>query len=366
MHKIHSLQDRTLRHSLKMSLATLSSRSLHVKQYVSFQWIVFPLWSSLALPVFISVAALFAFCCVDCYALMTPGNVLVVDDNIIYEYTADGTQQVGQIAVPGYDARDLVLDQDQNLHVITSVNISQPYLKTLNFNDNTWSSRQFPSWGLPMSCSMGGIASYGRYLFLTDMSSGDNGLIRVDIDNFSINRFAQDIIPADVNVGLDGLVYTNYPGNLYPGGLSVKAYDPNSLTLVKTLSLGSAGAYLYRDIAIETDGSIFAASWDGQVDHFDAAGKLIKRVVFPDDCMHDIDILRDGRIVIGNAHGKVFFTDRQLTTWSMLDLYHSSPYFQEMFVGFVVAPIPEPSTFVLLGIGALSLFVYVWQRRHEL
>lgn len=310
--------------------------------------------ASKACRVFFGVSAVLA-CCGDCHALMTPGNVMVVDNDSIYEYTPDGTQQLGKVAVLGIDARDVVLDQDQNLHVITSVNINQPYLKTLSCDGSTWSSRQFSSWGLPMNRSMGGIASYGRYLFLTDMSSGDNGLIRVDIDDFSATRFAQDIIPVDVNVGLDGLVYANYPGDGYPGGLSVKAFDPNSLAPVKTVSLGSAGAYLYRGIAVDTDGSIFAASWDGQVDHFDALGTLIKRALFPDDHLHDIDISADGKIIVSNGYGKVFFADRQLSSWSTLDLYHSFPYSQNTFVAFVATPIPEPSSLALLMTGITCL-----------
>jgi formylglycine-generating enzyme len=50
---------------------------------------------------------------------------------------------------------------------------------------------------------------------------------------------------------------------------------------------------------------------------------------------------------------------------SLSSSYRGSPdpTFENDNVGFRVASVPEPSTFVLLGMGAIGLSGYAWQRR---
>ena len=113
--------------------------------------------------------------------------------------------------------------------------------------------------------TLGGIASYRNYLYATDTKTQDDarterGIVRYNLATETFERFHSqhgDLI--DLNIGLDGLLYTLGPADK-PIGTVVRQYHPVTMELLKTISLPAN----HRAIAVDANGDIFAANPDIQ------------------------------------------------------------------------------------------------------
>lgn len=272
---------------------------------------------------------------------LTPGNVLLNWNNSIIEY--DGQNQVvGSVTIPtpgDSGARDLTVDELGRLHIYNGT--FDPTLLTLDPDTGTWSDQTALGWSTVNNGSYGGIAAFGGFVFVTDMRTfGDGGadeaqgVIRFDLEAGTWTRFAEDVEPTDLNLGLDGLLY------VLSGGTSARTidiYDPQTLALVDSLSLLSVtGAPGLRSIAADAAGVMYGAKFDGGVLKFTRDGTLLGElnVCVPGiNCnLLDIDVASDGRVSIGDRVGAVTLTTTDLGTFERLNV---NANFEGAFVGFV-------------------------------
>jgi hypothetical protein len=306
-------------------------------------------YSGISFGIIISIVSNQATC-----AEFTPGNLLLSQSDILREYTRDGVLvQSISIPYPGgapcpqcEEARDVTVHPNGRAYVYNGT--SKPYLSEFNPITDGWSHQTFAGLSLVNNGSYGGLTTRGRYAFLPDMRTfGDGGepmgIIRFDLEGGPAIRFAEDIGPIDLNIGLDGLLYALHPGGS-PSGRDVDVFNPESTTRLRTIDVGRTDN---RGVAADSDGSLFVVSWNETLYHFDPNGLLLGSLNLPASDTFDIDINNDGAIVVGSRFGVIMLTDRQFANVSSF----TSPG-GEVFVSFL--PIPEPSAtltaVVLIGI----------------
>lgn len=299
---------------------------------------------------------------------LTPGNLMTVSHDQIREYNRSGQfvqRVVESVEYPGGTdsdptARDLVVDRDLNIQVFNGA--FDPYLSSFSFDTRLWSHQSFPGWSLFNNGSYGGLATKGRYVYMPDMRTFGNpedavtGIVRFDLNGGPTIRFAEDIEPFDLNVGLDGLLYAMYPGGS-PSGRTVRVFNPETLAIVKTIDVSQgAGWQDLRGIAADYDGSLFIVAYDERIFHLTPDGaEVIKSLALPTNDTSDIDIAPDGGVVVGGRSGTVVVTDRSLE--SLLTFQVGD---ENVWVTFVV---PEPSSLALLSLGIVAAWPAVWALR---
>ena len=246
-------------------------------------------------------------------APLTPGNLLVTQNDTLVEYTTAGVV-VQSFSVPyavpprpGTESvRDIVPGSLGQVHVYDGT--FDPYLNTLDPATMSWTSQTLAGWSTVNNLSYGGIARVGSCVFVTDMATfgaGDlvNGLLRFQLADSSVVRFTQgDFI--DTTMGFDGLLYA-----LSSGESTVTSFNPSTLAQVGTLTL----AMDCRGIAVNAAGHVFGASWDGNIYHFDPTGALLGTLP-TGTSLNDIDLTSDGKIAVGARFGEVTLTDESLAT----------------------------------------------------
>lgn len=265
---------------------------------------------------------------------MASENLLISSQNVLYEYSIAGVQlQSIYINYPGdssiEEARDIVQAQSGDVYVFNGN--FEPYLSILAQESSTWSHHTFSGWSIVNNGSYGGIAATDSHIFVTDMDTygaEDIGVIRFDLDGANPIRFAKDIEPIDLTIGLDGMLYVLYPGGS-PGGRFINVYNPDTLAFVKQVSLADIfGHTEHRTIAVNTNGDIFIADWDGEVHHVNAAGELLDTINpecnwsgSPTHCEFlDIDISASGLLALGTRYGEVMVTNIEFSSISTFDV----------------------------------------------
>src|SRR4051812_1524157 len=170
---------------------------------------------------------------------VTPAaNILVASDydDTLKEYTPGGTLVRSVPLGTSTDVRDLSVSADGSVNVYTGT-FNPVNLRTYNASTLAWSDRTLAGWSTVANVSYGGNASYNGYVFVTDMNTGPTategaqGIIRFDTAGNTATRFATDISPWDLNIGLDGLLYA------FSDSSHIRVYDPNSLALVRTVTI---------------------------------------------------------------------------------------------------------------------------------
>lgn len=85
--------------------------------------------------------------------------------------------------------------------------------------------------------SYGGIDVYGTTVFASDMFTYAGGEAQgVIAFNTVAQRFAENISPIDLTIGLNGFLYTLSPGGS-PEGRTISIYDPSSLAYIDSIDL---------------------------------------------------------------------------------------------------------------------------------
>ena len=243
-----------------------------------------------------------------------PGNILVSDGRSVLEYTPAGVLvQTVPVPYPGPDpftenTRDLVSDEG-DVHVYNGT--FDPYLSTYDFATEQWRHDTHPGWSTVNNVSYGGIARFDPFVFVSDMTTfGDDeerkaGIVRFNRVDGSSVRFAEVIEFIDVYAGLDGLLY-----GLVADEVTVHVFDPSSMALVRSLSLGAA----VRGIAVDNVGRIFGASWDGNLYGFTPLGAVVTALPSGAFNLSDIDVSPGGQLVVGGRFGDVILSTTELTT----------------------------------------------------
>ena len=311
-------------------------------------------------------------------ASLTPGNILVSTNNTVTEYTPDGVV-VQSFAIPhpsNEDGRDLVVDSQGNIRVYNGT--FDPILTTIDTLAATTSSTTLGGWSTTNNLTYGGITSFQDKVFVTDMRTfGDGGADEaqgiVVFDGADTDRFATDIDPIDLNLGLDGLLYALSPGGS-PSGRTVSVYDPSTLGKIRDIDLTGNGSIGFgsqrRAIAVNGAGELFIATLGGtnNLFHLDAMGGLLNATSF--NCgrfscrFADLDINTQGTLLLTTPDGDVLTTDETFTPPTFLI---EDAEFGERFATFVPEPesVPEPSSLLgLVCLGLLPLGNWIRQQRN--
>ncbi|OKH36400.1 hypothetical protein NIES2119_17310 [[Phormidium ambiguum] IAM M-71] len=250
----------------------------------------------------------------------TGGNILVSTNETIGEYTQAGTAVSAAINIPygagarpgTESARDIIIDQN---NLIFNYNGTfDPFLSIYDRSNGTWNDRTHPGWSTVNNVSYGGIAKYQNFAYATDMitfGTGDTptGIVRFDLSNNTSARFADTQEYIDLTMGLDGILYA-LRNDSSSSGRTVDAYDPVTMNLLWTTTLANDA----RGIAVNENGDIFAAAWDGNIRHFDYDGNQLNFRASGTTNLNDIDVSFDGKLIVGSRFGQVIITDESLAS----------------------------------------------------
>ena len=205
--------------------------------------------------------------------------------------------------------RDFVVTPDGTLHAYSGT--SQPVLHSFNLQQDYGqeSIKTYPNWSTADNSSSGGIDYYQNYVFVTDMKTSETdkqGIIRFSQTDEPAVRFAERGNFIDLTVGLDNLVY----GLEADGKVSV--YDPDTLVLVRSLTLEDSSND-YRAIAVNQQGEIFSAAWNGNIYYLSSQGNIVdvneaNGYYFDSNNFNDINISPDGKeLIAADNRGLIAF-----------------------------------------------------------
>jgi hypothetical protein len=224
-------------------------------------------------------------------------------------------------------------------------------------------------WTNYSNSTYGGIASYGGYIFLSDMAvptladpSGiASGIIRVDKSTNAYVRVGDGLSFIDLNIGLDGKLYGLFPRPGAPTLIAtdINVYDPDTLVLLKTLTIPPDIAYTddIRSIAADAAGRIFLSSWHGAIFRLDPAGLLQAIGATGLNGLCDMDLDETGRLVLAQRDGRVILGDVELQNFTSFQATKQDENFPNIFVAFspLIGPPPQLvnlSTRLKIGAGA--------------
>ena len=293
---------------------------------------------------------------------ITAGNILASSRGDVYEFTPTG-KLVQTIPVPNIDgdARDIIMHPNGDLLVFNGT--FNPRMSTYDQVTDSWTSQAFQGLSTVNNVSYGGIATDGRYVYMSDNSTAGvgspAGVVRFDRQGGPTIRSVAPIQAIDLTLGLDGLLYT-LNGTGSPAGTSVSVYDPVTLKNIRGMSLRHVSSR-NTGIAVDYDGSVFVATWGGELKHIAPNGSVLNSIELPTansqlpaNNNFDVDIHPDGSILVGHRFGSVVRTDRSLSEATAFLV----PTRSNVFVSFAV---PEPSSFSLLSSAAVFLAL-MWRR----
>lgn len=257
-------------------------------------------------------------------ASLTPGSILVAEPGAmkVREYSRGGALlQTFSIPIAdgrGFaDLRDLAVDAAGNVQIYNGT--FEPALTTLDPRSGSCTHRWFPGWDTINNVSYGGLATMGGRVYATDMTtygepgSEARGIVVFDRVAGTAARPVENTDYQDLAIGLDRKLYV-----LPYGSSTVDVYSPSTMALSRTVSLhGSADP---RGIAVDRDGTLFVADWDGSIAKFDANGNLVSKVQTGAFNLNDIDVAEDGTIVAGGRFGDVVTTTTALGPVSVFTL----------------------------------------------
>lgn len=254
-------------------------------------------------------------------------TLLVSTDGQLKQYSLDGTLVQTQF-IPANASnetpRDLIAGAASAVHLFNGT--FDPLLSTLS--QGQWTHSSFSGWSIPNNVSYGGIARVGTDIIVTDgmtYQGGEaKGLVRFDTTSVnSPQRYLDENAYIDVTLGQDGKLYALR--NTY-GDLDV--IDPQTMTILNSVDLGHTSSS--RAVTADSSGTIFMASWDGNLYRYSASGtqeaSLDLGTGTYDNDLYDIDIAPNGTIAVGNRFGKVFVTDTSLQNAQSFSVSNSGAF----------------------------------------
>jgi hypothetical protein len=285
------------------------------------------------------------------------GNILVAagspsdSSQLVEEYTPGGVKlRTLTIATAG-TARDLAVSADGNIHdYFGSIGAA---LYSYNSASQAWSVHSLAGWSTVNNVSYGGLAYNNGAVYATDMlTAGDNntqGIVRFNLSDFSAQRYATNISPIDLNIGLDGNLYA------IDGSDNVYVYDPSTMNLVRTVTLPSTiggTSEDYRAVAVDASGNLYLATWGNQVLKFDSGGNYqtgltLSGLGYNTGGLVDIDVASDGTLIVGSWGGTVFETTTALSgLTNAFSVGGTGPVFVTFAGAAASPPPPTPSVTV--------------------
>jgi hypothetical protein len=238
-----------------------------------------------------------------------------------------------------------VVDEAGRMHVFLGT--FDPSLATRDPVTGAWSYRTHPGLSLSNNGSYGGITAFGNYVYLPDMTTfggedGANGIIRFNLADNTSQRFAEGGFEfINLARGYDGLLYALGTGGSTEAN-RVRVYNPITMDLVRDVPLASD----VRGIVADAAGNMYGGSWGGQVFKFSPTGQVLDTLTVGGN-FSDIDMARDGTIVVGDWFDSVVYTDPSLDTFRRVAARNGD----SEFVAFT-DPIPEPATLGLIAVVA--------------
>ena len=266
-------------------------------------------------------------------AEFTPGNILVTHNEILYEFTPDGTQ-VQSVPIVGNleRARDLAYDETGVVHIFNGTR--NPLLSTFDPTSPSWAQHGFPGWSIMNNVSFGGAAVFEQFVFVVDMETSSpgepNGLVRFDTNaGYAGVRFAIGADYIDCTVGFDGKLYA-----LRSNSISVDVFEPLTLAPLGGTTLEAE----VRAVAVNVAGVIFGAAWvDDRIYRFNSDGTAVQSILAGTNDLTDIDLDGAGRIVVGSRSDMVVVTTEALASTSLFRVVST---FDPTFVEWVEDPVP--------------------------
>lgn len=276
----------------------------------------------------------------------TLGNLLVTHERVLYEYTLSGTQiQSIPIPFPLDEFRrsgDVAYDRFGRAHVVNSSSAGS-FISTYDPKTAEWSHTPAPVTFSVLSD--GDLSIFGDYLFQRS--------VRMRVTDFHVEQFDIGMSngPSETSVGLDGLLYSINSGS---PRYRIQRTDPISL-----LNIGEE--FWVRDannvrldgrgLAATASGELFVADLDGYIYQFDAEGNYIRNRFTGISSPIELNLRDDGVMVVGGRLGEIAITNTSLGTVSTLRIGDDRVY-----AGFVVTPVPEPASLVVILASAIVLF----------
>jgi hypothetical protein len=249
-------------------------------------------------------------------APINPNNILVSVRRSVREFTPAGSLvqtipfNYGGRDYPGNPpvegVRDIVVDQ---YGWIDSFNgYWNPFMTRYSPVSNAFTHKTFPGWST-INGGTGGIAAYQKFVFATDKNTSPgtaNGIVRFDVFNNSVARFATGIDFNDLNIGLNGKLYA-----LSSSSADIYVYEPVTMQLLNHI-VKPANVDWINSIAVDQTGRLFVVGRNGTVYVLDTSGALQASRATGLTGLIDVDIDEAGRLILAQMGGNVLVGDTAL------------------------------------------------------
>lgn len=235
-------------------------------------------------------------------------------DNTLLELALDGRKIASSsIPYPGgrtlsEDARDLTAVGTSQVAVFNGT--FRPYLSvasTATGSTITWKThRTATNWSVANNTSYGGLTAGGGVVYAADMQSGNDatgGVIAFSGSTFAPKAYVGDQ-HIDLNVGQNGKLY-----GLHRNGTDVDLLGLPSPTKVGEIKLTSVLSSTVRAVAVDANGTIYGAGWDGNAYRFSASGARIDKLALGAGPLIDVD-LNGSLLAFSSSQGKVVLVRR--------------------------------------------------------